>query len=570
MDLADWNMPFDQFYKSQSSMGDILNPKAVKAKSNEIRQKLDVWKKRDGERKRLKKRTNERSKQIRDKLKKMEEKFDHDMLNVGEVSGKYHELFDDLNKNRREETWFNDILAKVTTVQMIQPRDIERVMELTKRANDMTNQIVEKFAAQVRTDCIVQLKFFSLHQVPEMLVKNRTSKKDFEIIQKVLLKVKRLYLAHKALLFPGKALQNMVITEEDEVPLELIDQVLSELKHKQSSRLEVVKEFLDQAANEVQKQIKAQGAESENSKRTIENAVFISFLNLKLDTRHAALFKFQYIHEQVYRKFVRQNPDILKVSDLKNHFTNCLKVDEKASDYQANFTREIQKFTGKINVGDIDGSSEATSLTGGEGAQQRMRRQSTLDGGSSPGPRSQHSPNSIKSGQASAGDGYSPEIGGKSSLAQGLIRLGGEDAINEQLNKEDEEEDRRMEKAEQRRLNEEKPLRHLYVDKEGKEFDPERKFGVIEGESLIYDRITTSYPVNLPPDYYLKHIQKEQPKKEDGKWFIRPHHIESVTEHTQSMKDDVMNTRYYSHYNVEHGKKKEEDPRQQAIDQIEA
>ena len=197
-----------------------------------------------------------------------------------------------------------------------------------------------------------------------------------------------------------------------------------------------------------------------------------------------------------------------------------------------------------------------------------MRRQSTLDGGS-PGPRSP-SPNSIKSGQASAGDDFEPRNGGKSALAQGLIRLGGEEAINEQLNREDEEEDRRMEIAEQRRLNEEKPLRHLYVDRDGKEFDPERKFGVIEGESLIYDRITTSYPVNLPSDYYLKHIQKEQPKKEDGKWFIRPHHIESVTEHTQSMKDDIMNTRYYSHYNVEHGKKKEEDPRQQAIDQIEA
>ena len=115
MDLVDFNLPFDQFYKAQSSMGDILNPKAVKAKSNEIRMKLDVWKKRDGERKRLKKRTLERSKQIRDKLTKQEEKFDHDMLNVGEVSSKYHELFDDLTKNRREETWFNDILAQVTT-----------------------------------------------------------------------------------------------------------------------------------------------------------------------------------------------------------------------------------------------------------------------------------------------------------------------------------------------------------------------------------------------------------------------------------------------------------------------
>ena len=44
------------------------------------------------------------------------------------------------------------------------------------------------------------------------------------------------------------------------------------------------------------------------------------------------------------------------------------------------------------------------------------------------------------------------------------------------------------------------------------------------------------------------------PKKEESKWFIRPHHVESLTAHTQSMKDDVLNTRYISHYNQDYGK----------------
>lgn len=37
-------------------------------------------------------------------------------------------------------------------------------------------------------------------------------------------------------------------------------------------------------------------------------------------------------------------------------------------------------------------------------------------------------------------------------------------------------------------------------------FDPKKKYGVIEGNSLIYDNVTTSYPLNLPTDYYQKYI----------------------------------------------------------------
>lgn len=53
---------------------------------------------------------------------------------------------------------------------------------------------------------------------------------------------------------------------------------------------------------------------------------------------------------------------------------------------------------------------------------------------------------------------------------------------------------------------------HLLTDKEKtlfknsiteEPFDPKKKFGVIDGEkALIYDNITTSYPVALPGEYY--------------------------------------------------------------------
>lgn len=76
-------------------------------------------------------------------------------------------------------------------------------------------------------------------------------------------------------------------------------------------------------------------------------------------------------------------------------------------------------------------------------------------------------------------------------------------------------------------------MKQMFKDpKTGLPYDPAKKFGVIETEgTLLYDNITTAYPLNLPADYYHKYIQGSIPKESDGKWFIRPHHIENLTQH---------------------------------------
>lgn len=64
----------------------------------------------------------------------------------------------------------------------------------------------------------------------------------------------------------------------------------------------------------------------------------------------------------------------------------------------------------------------------------------------------------------------------------------------------------------------------------------------------------------------------KMPKKEDGNgnWFIRPHHLETLTKHPKSIQDDVLNTRYISHVNQSYGKKQEVNESEQAISKIEA
>jgi hypothetical protein len=49
----------------------------------------------------------------------------------------------------------------------------------------------------------------------------------------------------------------------------------------------------------------------------------------------------------------------------------------------------------------------------------------------------------------------------------------------------------------------------------------------------------------------MKQIKAQHSKNDAEQWFIRPHHLETLTNHYQSVKDDFMNTDYYSHYNME-------------------
>jgi hypothetical protein len=91
---------------------------------------------------------------------------------------------------------------------------------------------------------------------------------------------------------------------------------------------------------------------------------------------------------------------------------------------------------------------------------------------------------------------------------------------------------------------------------------------MIEGENeLVYDDMTTSYQLNLPSEYYMKMIQQQLPSKEH-KWFIRPHHVESITNHHNSIKDELLNTRYFKHHNNQYGKVEEPNEKQDCIDYI--
>ena len=62
------------------------------------------------------------------------------------------------------------------------------------------------------------------------------------------------------------------------------------------------------------------------------------------------------------------------------------------------------------------------------------------------------------------------------------------------------------------------------------------------------DGMGAVYPTIFPTEYYKNIMDKERVKNEKDKWYLRPHHIETLTEHPNSLKDNLLDSNYYSFY----------------------
>lgn len=198
-------------------------------------------------------------------------------------------------------------------------------------------------------------------------------------------------------------------------------------------------------------------------------------------------------------------------------------------EYSSKLEKEMQKFNGKIIFAEgAETNSEMTSAT-------KITRKSSATGKT--GTRG-GSPDFLDEAATMQPDGTFNDR--ETNADQSMMMAGDDD---------DDEQNEAKAKARAESPTTQK-LRECYKDSSGNPIDPSKKFGIIEDNVLLYDNITTSYPLNLPTDYYQKYINETMPTKEagNGKWFIRPHHLETLTKHPRSVKDDVLNTRYYSHY----------------------
>lgn len=61
-------------------------------------------------------------------------------------------------------------------------------------AGQQSMQMLNDFVQLVRRDCVMNKIYFNFHYIPDLIVKQAYSRKDYELILKLLTKVKQLYI----------------------------------------------------------------------------------------------------------------------------------------------------------------------------------------------------------------------------------------------------------------------------------------------------------------------------------------------------------------------------------------
>jgi methionine salvage enolase-phosphatase E1 len=125
----------------------------------------------------------------------------------------------------------------------------------------------------------------------------KTSKKDFEVVKKILLKVKKLYLDQKAEDHPEVPVEQLAITDDDQVPLELLTDVQAQEFHKHETKIKLFTDMMKRIQNEQLKQVRAYDIKQGKIKATLEDSVFSLTMNTMLEERHEGVFKKYYMHE---------------------------------------------------------------------------------------------------------------------------------------------------------------------------------------------------------------------------------------------------------------------------------
>lgn len=91
-------------------------------------------------------------------------------------------MMEQYSKERKEEKIINDLLAKLPETTYAEVNDVERIIGHEEETFKTNLSVMARFVEQVKTECVMQQFYFSFYTVPEMLVKKRTTKKDFELI----------------------------------------------------------------------------------------------------------------------------------------------------------------------------------------------------------------------------------------------------------------------------------------------------------------------------------------------------------------------------------------------------
>ncbi len=549
---------YDEYVAEEENLKGVLNVHMLKTRNYELQVKLSYWKSTEDKRKELDGSYEKKEKFILGKLKEFAEST---MLEKEELDRRASSFYD-LLENKRNLQWELKILMKflsgIPTAGVIALTDMKRYLENTAIQKAANFSLLKSLIDRVKKECALHGKFFSFYDVPDVIIKLKYSKREYDLVMQFLNRTKEAYLAFKRQKTEGQT-EPVQITDDDLVPLAILDDTLAQMRYKQDHREEFVNKVIFECEAELGAKKQKLDVTNDRIMQTIENNIFIIFVNgypeRMLTDYNLCLF----VVKQIY-KWLHDGNFVFKVNDFLTRFRTIMGTDKANPEFAKLNTAELDRFNKRTKVSDSE-SDVSTSM---------IASRPQKDGGSrSPSKRLNSKPSMDSSGVsdevADAIDvlnQFDPNRSGENKRPPPPLDSGKLETVVEASPEKAEEGllSLRSEEGKKALTAEEAAEKERYKTNQGY-YNPKEKFGTLEKDYTEYEPHMTKYEAVLPVDHYMKTINDQTPEKQP-KWFLRSHHLETLTRnigeisritigHPFSKQDNVMNTKYYSYYNQE-------------------
>ena len=138
-----------------------------------------------------------------------------------------------MNKVAKENKLINNFLSDIGPSGNVVLDDLNKLLQAEQTKQRQKMEFLHEFITCVKQECVMDHHYFSFFEIPDLIIKKGYSRKEYEeFILKLLNKVKTRYLAQKKMDNPETPIEQMQVTDDDLVELELFDQVMSSIQNK--------------------------------------------------------------------------------------------------------------------------------------------------------------------------------------------------------------------------------------------------------------------------------------------------------------------------------------------------
>jgi hypothetical protein len=79
-------------------------------------------------------------------------------------------------------------------VPVLDTQHFDKLIDLRVNVFNGEFKILERFVGWVKTESVLDQFYFNFHEIPDMIIRKKVTKKDYDLLTKLLLKVKNEYI----------------------------------------------------------------------------------------------------------------------------------------------------------------------------------------------------------------------------------------------------------------------------------------------------------------------------------------------------------------------------------------